>query len=414
VKIDDPLKGWGAALWPPDDDARLVHRVAHLVWPLLQQTAAAVIAWLIASKVVSHPEPFFAPIAALVGLNATLGRRGSNAVRLLVGVGVGIVVGELAVALIGAGAGSLAVATFTAMVIARLLDGQRIVIAQAGVSAILITALGDPAEGAHRLIDAVIGAGVALTFSQLFFSPEPLRLLRRAEAGVLAGLADALRLLADALDRDDEELAEQALSRLRGLRDRLSDLSTVRKASNRIVRHSATWRSRRAPVVQETESADQLDLLAGSCLMLARTSMATTAEQRPSLVSGVRMLGQSLTDLAGLPGDRATRQRAAQRALDLAHRVIEHGEDVPALSPMAGACAAVRMVAIDVMVFAGVEPGLAVGAVRLTGEDVQVPEPLSDPRKPWLHRPAWLRRPRRPAWLQRLLRRPRDHADRTG
>ena len=59
------------------------------VWPLVQQSAAAMVAWLIAGRVAGHNDPFFAPVAAVVGLNATLGRRGSNAVRLLAGVLIG-------------------------------------------------------------------------------------------------------------------------------------------------------------------------------------------------------------------------------------------------------------------------------------------------------------------------------------
>ena len=131
-----------------------------------------------------HTEPFFAPIAAVVGLNAVLGRRGSNAVRLLIGAVVGIVTGELAVFLFGGGVGPLALATFTAMVVARLVDRQPIVVAQAAVGAILVTAFGDTAAGLDRLVDALIGAAVALVFSQLLFSPDPLRLLRRAEGGL--------------------------------------------------------------------------------------------------------------------------------------------------------------------------------------------------------------------------------------
>ena len=51
-------------------------RWAYSVWPIAQQTAAAVTAWVIAVRFVGHPEPFFAPIAAIVGLNVTLGREG--------------------------------------------------------------------------------------------------------------------------------------------------------------------------------------------------------------------------------------------------------------------------------------------------------------------------------------------------
>jgi Fusaric acid resistance protein-like len=196
-------------------------RWAYSVWPIAQQTAAAVTAWVIAARLVGHPEPFFAPIAAIVGLNVTLGRRGSNAVRLLIGVVVGIAVAELVVESAGGGVWTLALATFFAMLIARAVDDQPIVVEQAAVSAVLITTFGSQGQGWERLVDALIGVGVALVFSQLLFVPEPLRLLRRAESAVLSSLADGLWLTADALEHKNHHLADQATGQLRALRDNL-------------------------------------------------------------------------------------------------------------------------------------------------------------------------------------------------
>jgi uncharacterized membrane protein YgaE (UPF0421/DUF939 family) len=39
---------------------------------VVQGTAAATAAWLIATRLVDHEEPFFAPIAAVIALNARL------------------------------------------------------------------------------------------------------------------------------------------------------------------------------------------------------------------------------------------------------------------------------------------------------------------------------------------------------
>jgi uncharacterized membrane protein YgaE (UPF0421/DUF939 family) len=370
------MRGSSTRRWSVPGEGTALRRTAAAAWPILQQTAAAAIAWVIAVYALHRSAPFFAPIAAVVGLNATLGRRGSQAVRLLLGVVVGIVVGEVAVAVAGGGGvWTLTAATFAAMVVARLLDSARVVIAQAAVAAILITAFGDFAEGKNRLIEALIGGGVALLFSQVVFPPDPLRLLRRSEAAVLRAMAGGLRLTADALEHDEPELAERALADLRALRDRLADLASMRKASDRVVRHSVTWRSKEAPVVRERERADQLDLLAGSCLLLTRTAPETSASQRAALSPGVRRLAQALADLAVQPGDRTTRQRAAEEALQLGRWRIEPDEAGPAQPLMVAAGAAVRMVAFDVMVFAGVVPGEARealdGAVR--GPDPESP-----------------------------------------
>jgi uncharacterized membrane protein YgaE (UPF0421/DUF939 family) len=116
---------------------RALQRLPPETWLVLQGTAAATTAWVIAEHVVGNHAPFFAPNAAVVGLNASLGERGRNAARLLLGVVVGIVAGEITVAALGGGYGSLALAVFAATAAARALGGARIVIAQAAAGAIL-------------------------------------------------------------------------------------------------------------------------------------------------------------------------------------------------------------------------------------------------------------------------------------
>jgi hypothetical protein len=346
-----------------------LRRVAGNAWPLLQGTAATA-AWVIARRLGDHPDPFFAPIAAVVALNASRGERGSNAVRLLVGVVVDIVAGELAIGFLGAGYGTLALATFAAMAVAVALGGARVMVAQAAAGAILTVAVADGRAGPQRLVDALVGAGVALVFTQVLFSPEPVALLRRAGATALTDLAGGLALTARALERDDDELAERAMNSLRDLRDRLSELSRTRRASSRVVRHSVVWRTRMTGVVRESENAGHLDLLGGSCLLLTRTALAMSPPERRRLAPGVRELAGAIADLARAPGDRPTQQRAADRALDLARKAASSpGQYQPAVT----AAAAIQMVATDVMVFAGVDPGQAVQVLREAPENFRSP-----------------------------------------
>ena len=329
-----------------------LRRVAANAWPLLQSTAAATAAWWLARWLDNHPDPFFAPMSAVVALNASRGERGANALRLLAGVVVGIVAGELAISALGGGYGTLALATCTAMAAAYALGGARVTIAQAATSAILTVAVADGQAGPDRLVDALIGAGVALVFTQVLFTPEPVALLRRAEAAALAEMADGLQLTARALERDDDELDRRAMGSLWDLRDRLADLRRTRRASNRVVRHSLLWRARMAPVVHESESASQLDLLGGSCLLLTRTALTMSPPDRRRLAPSVHELAGAVGDLATAPGDPATRQRAADHALAL-------GRSVAASPPRSRATltanAAIRMVATDLGTFAGAD-----------------------------------------------------------
>jgi hypothetical protein len=331
------------------------------VWPLVQSTAAATVAWVIANHVVHHHEPFFAPIAALVSLNTSLGERGLNALRLLQGVVLGIVVGELTLLLLGGGYGSLSLATFLALLLARLLGGARIVLAQAAIAAILTIAVANGEVGYQRLADALIGAGVALVFSQLLFSPEPLRLLRRVETDALAAMAAGLELTAKALD-GDETVAARAIEKQRELRDHLSELARIRRASARVARHSLAWRGQIAPLVREDEDAGYLDLLGGSCLMLTRTSLGVGAEDQRSLAPCVHALSATLAGLSQQPGDREMRQRTVDRSLEVlrAMRSVRNNPD----AEFAAALTAARIAVTDLMLFAGVDADEARAATR--------------------------------------------------
>jgi uncharacterized membrane protein YgaE (UPF0421/DUF939 family) len=368
--------------------SRALQRVVADAWPLLQGTAAATAAWVLAKYVFDHPQPFFAPIAALIALNTSLGERGLNALRLLQGVVLGIVVAEVILATLGGGYGSMALAILVATAAARAFGGTRIVIAQAAVAAILTIAVSDAEAGLDRLTDALIGAGVALVFSQVLFSPEPLRLLRRAEAAMLERMAGGLGLTARALEQGDDELAEQAIAALRALPDDVAELRRTRRASARVARRTLVWRAHRELVVRENENADHLDLLGGSCLMLARVAPSLTPPEREAIGPTVRGLGDVLAALARDLGDRATRQRAADRALEVANAVS--GSDASPGSALAVAITGVRLVATDLMVFAGLDLDNAVEAVRegILEQRVAAPAPALASRR----RFGWLRR----------------------
>jgi hypothetical protein len=348
-------------------------------WLLLQGALAGLVAWLLARYVLDHVQPFFAPVAAVIALNTTLGERGLHAVRLLYGVILGVFVGEIFLLALGEGAGTLALATFVAMATARAVGGARITVAQAAVGAILTIAIARPEAGIDRLVDALVGTGVALVFSQLLFSPEPVRLVRRAETAALSDLGRGLDLITRALEEDDEELAEQAMGRLRALRDRLAELGRMRQASARVARRSLAWRSRRTPVVRENENAGHLDLLGTSCLLLTRTAIETDPPDRRYLAPHVSELARAVGDLAGDLGDREVRQGAADCALAVARRLADANAEPD--SSLAAAVIAARLVAADLMTFAGVEPRQAIEAVReeTARVDVRTPPPASGP-----------------------------------
>lgn len=370
-------------------------RTVRAAIPLLQLTAAATLAWIIALKIGGHDDPFFAPIAVVVALSSPLGERGSNAVRILLGVMIGIVAGELTVLVLGEGYGRLALATLSAMAVAKLVGGPRLVMVQAAAAAILTVAAAGGEAGIHRLIDGAIGAGVTLVFSQILFSPEPVALVRRAAAAALSQMAVALRLTADALEHHESAKATEAITLLRSERDRLTELARLRKASSRVARRSAIWRYRMGPTVKENENAGHLDVLSSSCLLLARVAEEAIIEEEKGsaqLAPSVCRLAEAVGDMARAPGDQAIRQAAVDHAIEVARSIAT---DAPSGGVVIQAAVlAVQLVTVDVMVVAGVEPDEATLAARQGSGDFQVPAPPKAVRRPSVPRP-FVRRPPR-------------------
>jgi uncharacterized membrane protein YgaE (UPF0421/DUF939 family) len=91
---------------------------------------------------------------------------------MLVGVAVGVVGGELLVLVLGAGTLEVALAAATAMLAMATASTQPLPLIQAGVSAVPVVALQSPETGSERIVDALVGGGVALLISQVL-PPEP-------------------------------------------------------------------------------------------------------------------------------------------------------------------------------------------------------------------------------------------------
>jgi uncharacterized membrane protein YgaE (UPF0421/DUF939 family) len=349
-------------------------------WLAMQAAAAATVAWLVANLVHAEDQPFFAPVVAVVALTAPRGERGAKAVQLLVGVFVGIVIGEIVVALMGGGYGRLAIAAFLAVCIAAIIGPPGIALTQAGVSAILTVISAQGNAGWQRLLDAAIGGGVALLFTQVIFSPEPVALLRQAETDLLNGIARGLTQTSDALRGTDQSAAERALETLWLLPAGIGELARLRRAGSRVARRSAIWQSQRAEVSREKTHADQLALIAGGSVMLAHASFDVTSPARESLAGRLRELATLLERLAAATGDREARQQAVEDALAVSRPLRAEDISDPNLAAAFGLLA---IIARDILIFAGLKPRDAEEAMRGHAGHAEVPRPPAAPRLPF-------------------------------
>ena len=188
---------------------------------LAQAAAAAGISWELALQLPNHGQPFFAPIAATISLGAERGTRGRQAIRMMTGVSVGILIGAAVLALVGAGAWQIVVGTAVAFVVTTGAGAPLMVRNQAAASTILIVALHRPGSNlaVQRLEDALIGGAVAILIARFLLPIDPLPLVRDEAGKLREQLASALDEAAAALADRDRERAEAAVERIWSIDD---------------------------------------------------------------------------------------------------------------------------------------------------------------------------------------------------
>lgn len=238
------------ASWTPGGEWRRRTARVRGQWRIIATVCiAATVAWVIATEVAGHDQPFFAPIAAVIAVMSGMGHRRWIIVELAVGVSVGVLVGELLLGLIGRGAWQLALIVALAACLAIWLDVGRIAVTQACTSAILLTTVTPVADtmeavAVSRFVDALIGSLAGLLFSTAL-APNPLRSLQHDVGSVLSELADLLDTSARALRWGDAGVAWTALQQGRALEGPLQGLSEQAASSLELARISPLrWRQR--------------------------------------------------------------------------------------------------------------------------------------------------------------------------
>ncbi|WP_433870630.1 FUSC family protein [Saccharopolyspora sp. CA-218241] len=275
---------------------RRIRRLLRTGVPIVQCAIAAGVAWFLATEVIGHPKPFFAPIAAVISLGVSLGQRMRRALELVVGVSIGIGVGDILISFIGTGSWQIALVVALAMSTAVLLDSGAIIVLQAASSSVLVATLLPPASagGLTRMLDAAIGGLVGFVVAALL-PANPLAVAHRNGRLVLGALADALRGIAGAVSRSDVERASDVLADARKSQRLVEEFRTALEAGLEISRFAPIrWRSRGE--LQRYESASTpIDRALRNTRVLARRAMAALRDDEPV----PRPLPGLLEELAG-------------------------------------------------------------------------------------------------------------------
>ncbi|NLE78489.1 MAG: aromatic acid exporter family protein [Rhodococcus sp.] len=348
--------------------------------PIVQCALGAGIAWWVATELVGHTTPFFAPIAAVVSLGLSLGARLRRSVELVAGVVLGVGIGDLLVAVIGSGAWQIALVVVLAMSAAVLLNSGPVLSMQAGNSAVLVATLLPPGGdgGVGRMVDALVGGLVGILIVALL-PTHPVGRARRYAGQVLGTAAEVLQLVADGLVENDEKPIVTALEKAR---DTQSDIDTMRThlvGGREISRISPLYWNTRSRLDQLQAAADPIDNAVRNIRVLARRSLTLVRDDEildPRLVDQVEKLSHAVEVLRQMvmadPGKQPDQAEAARVLRSVASGMKPSVVENAGLSATV-VFAQIRSLIVDLMQVAGVRRISAIATLPPTVEHPAYP-----------------------------------------
>ncbi|WP_243709467.1 aromatic acid exporter family protein [Micromonospora sp. 15K316] len=250
----------------------------------VQAGLAAGLAWWLADNLLHIPQPVFAPISAVVALAASVGQRIRRTVELIVGVSVGVLIGDALIYLLGTGAWQLGLIVVLSIIVSVLLGGGPSVMVQAAATAVLIGTLSPVVENLEfpRFLAALVGGAVSLVVTAVLLPLHPLRVINRAAAPALCLLADQLDATAGALRRRDAPAAQAALDRLRDNKQEIGALAEASQAAREASALSPVrWGSRQGPVGRYARAAEPIDRAMRNSGTLIRRTVTLIEDGEP-------------------------------------------------------------------------------------------------------------------------------------
>ncbi|MEU8815894.1 FUSC family protein [Actinoplanes sp. NPDC048796] len=298
----------------------------------VQAGVAAGLAWFVAHDVIGRPAPFFAPIAAVITLASSVGQRVKRTTELVIGVAIGIGIGDALILLIGSGPWQIGLIVVLAVLVATAVGGGTPLVVQSASSAVLVATL-TSSTGLPwtRFFDALVGGGIGLIVMTLLLPLNPLSVVRRAADPALQALADGLHRVAAGLGDKDRDEVRDALAGLRAAEGTFAAFSAaVTAARENVAFAPARWRNRGALALY-VDGADQITYMLRNIRVLSRRVDTALGDDEPIpavLPVSVSLLGDAVELLkqewAKGVEPEAARERALRAATECG-RAYEEG-----------------------------------------------------------------------------------------
>ncbi|MFE9189025.1 aromatic acid exporter family protein [Micromonospora sp. NPDC007208] len=306
---------------------RVRHGLHSRAWRLrlygllaVQAGVAATIAWFVGYQFLDNPAPVLAPTTAVGIVAAAMGSRLRRTVELLVGVVLGLAVGDTLMPLFGIGAWQTGLVVVLAIIVAILLKGGGSLLTQAGGTAVLIATLEPPVRdlSVPRFVDAAVGGLVGLAVGLLVVPIHPQRTVQRLAEPVLDPAIVAMHDLAAALRLRDLDGAQRSLEALRGLGSRLTALDEGLGAAQEVVRLAPLrWRERPS-LAYYTDAVRHMERTLYGVRAIARRLTKALRDGEPvpeELPVAIDVLADSVQTLRCAIRARAEPQQARQQIL---------------------------------------------------------------------------------------------------
>ncbi len=298
-------------------------RLRAKAWQIGQCSVAAGVAWVLASDVLGHDTPFFAPIAAVVSLGTSYGQRLRRVAEVTVGVAIGVLVGDLLTHWLGSGGWQIALIVSLAMSTALLLGQGVLFVNQAAIQAIVVSTLVPTADAAFiRWTDALIGGAVALVAAAVV-PRAPLRRPREQASVVVRKIAVLLRAAADSITDGNVERSLGVLQDARSTDELVVELRAAADEGLSVVRSSPFRRRHRGRVRAMAELVEPLDFALRNTRVLVRRVAVAAYRGEPVPASYATMLTE-LAECVEAIADELGEGRAATAVRD---RLVALGQE---------------------------------------------------------------------------------------
>ncbi len=338
-------------------DLRMAGRRVWESLPAIVQILAAVAAaYAIAHWGLGHAVPLLAITVTINSLGFARDARPVRVAETVVGILLGIALGDALALLVGRGVWQLVLVLAVVFVVGRAVSANPAFAVAAAVPSALVVMLPDPAGGPFtRSLDGLVGGIVALLVTALV-PRNPRGAAARDARALFSVLEESIGSVADALAHADPAAADLALTRLRRTQPLIDAWGASLDSAIAIARISP-WVRRHLPELRrETGRLRGADLAARHLRTIARRSdfLVRDGRARPELAELFAQLGAGIRLLG------ARRPAEARAELSALAARLDPAELVPG-APITDAAIVLllRPLVVDLLDASGLDPDAA-------------------------------------------------------